>query len=527
MAVAVTLVLAIACANVANLMLARGTDRRRETALRTALGASRGRIVRLLLTEGLVLSFLGGALGLSLAAWGLAVVRSVIVGPFSALVVVDWRVTAFSAAISLLAPLLFGLLPALQATRLDLVTALKEGGGSVGASRRRVLGRNVLVSGQLALAVALLLVAGLVVRAALALRQLPIGFDHRELLTMRTELPEARYPSDATVRGFVAQIEERLRGLPGVTSVVAAAGRPMLEAGPSEPLVIEDVAWASDHARPLALKTVVGAGYFETLRITILKGRAFGPQDVPGAPPAVIVNELLVARYFSGQDPLGRRIRIGGANAPSSTIVGVAKDVLNTYFGQPTLPQVYVPLDQHPVRTLAFLVRTDRPETVVAAARREVVQLDPDQPLYDVKTMEQAFFEYLSGDRLITGMFVLFASVALGLAGLGLYSLISYLVSRRTREIAVRVALGATRADVLRLVLGQGARLVLAGLGLGLLLGLGLARVMAGALVGVSSTDFVTFTFVPLLLCAVGFLAAAVPARRAARLAPAAVLGAE
>jgi len=526
MAVAVSLVLAIACANVANLLLARGTGRQRETAVRVALGATRVRIVRLLLTEGLVLAVLGGAAGLLLGAWGLDFIRSVTFEPFFELVVIDRRVMAFSAAISLLAPLLFCLMPALEATRVDLVTALKEGGGSVGASRRRVLGRNWLVAWQLALAVALLLMAGLVVRAALALRQLQLGFDHRSLLTMKTELPETRYRDEAQVRAFVAQLEARLRSLPGVQGVATASERPVLEPGPSEPLAIDGLPWEG-RARPLALKTVIGAGYFATLRVRILRGRAFGPEDVPGSELTTVVNEALAARYFPGQEPIGRRIRIGGADAPSRTIVGVAADVLNSDPGQPSRPQVYLPLDQQPVRTLAFLIRANTIDTVVEAARREMAQLDPEQPLYDIKTMERAFFEALASDRVITGMFVLFASVALGLATLGLYSLISYLVSQRTREIGVRMALGASRANITQMVLRQGARLVLAGLGIGILLGLGLARVMAGALAGVSPHDFVTFTLVPLLLGAVGLLATVVPAVRAARVEPAAVLRSE
>ncbi len=526
MAVAVSLVLAIACANVANLLLARGAGRQRETAVRVALGATRVRIVRLFLTEGLVLAVLGGAAGLLLGAWGLDFIRSVTFEPFFALVVVDRRVMAFSAAISLLAPLLFCLMPAFEATRVDLVTALKEGGRTVGASRRRVLGRNWLVAGQLALAVALLLMAGLVVRAALALRQLPLGFDHRSLLTMKTELPEARYRDDAQVRAFVAQLEARLRSLPGVQGVATAGERPVLEPGPSEPLVIDGLP-LDGPARPIALKTVVGAGYFETLGVRILKGRAFGPEDVPGSEQTAVVNEALAARYFPGQDPQGRRIRIGGAEAPSRTIVGTAADVLNSDPGEPSRPQVYLPLDQQPVRTLAFLIRANKIDTVVEAARREMAQLDPEQPLYDIKTMERAFFEALASDRVITGMFVLFASVALGLATLGLYGLISYLVSQRTREIGVRMALGASRANITQMVLRQGARLVLAGLGVGILLGLGLARVMAGALAGVGPHDSVTFTLVPLLLGAVGLLATVVPAVRAARVEPATALRSE
>jgi predicted permease len=516
MAVAVSLVLAIACANVANLMLARGTGRQRETALRAALGAGRARIVRLLLTEGLLLAAAGGALGLLLASWGLDLIRAVTFEPFFAMVAIDHRVMAFTTGVSLLAPLLFGLVPALQATRMDLVSALKEGGGAIGASRRGVRGRNLLVAGQLALALALLLVAGLVVRAALALREVELGFEHRQLVMLRAELPDSRYPDDARVRAFVAGLEAGLRGRPGIAGLAVAEERPGLEAGRTETLAIEGTPWPSGQAGPLARETVVGGGYFETLRIPIVAGRDFGPQDVPGAEPAVIVNQALAARHFAGQDPLGRRVRIGADGSPK-TIVGVAADVRNTDPGQPTAPQAYVPFGQRPVRTLTLLVRTDRTEAAVAAVRREVVQLDPDQPLYDVKTMEQALFEAAASDRVIMGMFLLFATVALGMGILGLYSLISFLVSQRMREMGVRMALGASRADIMRLVLTRGARLVAAGVALGLPVGLGLARVMAGVLGSVSPTDAVTFAVVPLTLAAVGLLATAVPARRAAR----------
>ena len=523
----VGLVLAIACANVANLMLARGALRRRETAVRAALGAGRGRLVRQLLTEGAVLAVLGGALGVFLAGWGLEVIRSVTFEPFFAQIVVDRRVMAFSAALSLLTPLLFGLVPAFQATAVDLVVALKEGSGSVSGSKRRVFGRNLLVSGQLAIALALLLVAGLVVRQALALRQVELGFDPAQIVAMKTELPEARYPGDAQVRAFKLQLEERLRGLPGVTSVAAAAGLPVFDAGSSEPLSLEGVVWPPEQTRPLALRTVVGVGYFETLRVRTTRGRVFDARDDAGAEPAVVVNEALAGRHFSGKDPVGLRIRVGAGDAPWRTIVGVVANILNTEPGQPPLPQAFVPFEQQPVRALTFLVRTDRVDAVVGAARREMAQLDPEQPLYDVKTMERAFFEALASDRVVMGMFLAFAGVALGLATVGLYSLISYLVNQRTREIGVRMALGARRSDVLRLVLEQGARLVGVGLGAGLAVGLGLARLMASALVGVSPTDPLTFTVVPLVLATIGLVATVVPARRAAGVDPATVLRAD
>ena len=526
MAVAVSLVLAIACANVANLMLARGTGRRRETALRAALGAGRARIVRLLLTEGALLAAAGGVLGLVLASWGLQLIRAVTFEPFFAMVTIDHRVMAFTSVVSLVAPLLFGLLPALQATKVDLVTALKEGGGAVGASARGVRGRNLLVSGQLALALALLLVAGLVVRSALVLRQLSLGFDHRQLVTLRAELPETRYADQARVRAFVAGLEAALHGQPAIAGVAVASGRPVLSPGKAEAIEVDGRPWPAGVARPLALETVVGARYFDVLRIPIVAGRAFDDRDVPGAEPSVIVNEALASRHFVGADPVGRRLRIGADPAPR-TIVGVAKDVLNTDPGQPVSPQAYVPFGQRPVRDFTVLVRTDRTEAAVAAARREVARLDPDQPLFDVKTLEQALFEAAASDRVIMGMFILFATVALGMCVLGLYSLLSYLVSQRTREMGVRLALGATHADIVRLVLARGARLVAAGLALGLPLGLALSRVMAGVLTGVSPTDALTFTVVPLTLAAAAFVATAVPARRAARVPPTFALRAE
>jgi putative ABC transport system permease protein len=258
----------------------------------------------------------------------------------------------------------------------------------------------------------------------------------------------------------------------------------------------------------------------------MVAGRSFGGQDIPGSEPTVIVSQALVDRYFAGTDPIGKRLRLGTAS-PWRTVVGVAGNVLNGDSGAPPLPQAYVPFEQQPSREMTLLVRTPGLEPVVAAARREVAQLDPEQPLYDVKTMDRAFFEALASTRVVTGLFVLFASVALGLAAIGLYGLVSYTVSQRTREIGVRVALGANHGDILRLVLGQGLRLAALGLVVGLPVGLALSRVMASLLVGVSPTDPLTFTVVPITLGLVALLATAVPARRAARCDPAVVLRAE
>jgi predicted permease len=528
MALSVVLVLAIACANVANLVLARGAARQRETAVRAALGASRVRLVRQFLTEGAVLAALGGALGVVLAALGLDAIRSVAFEPFFQLLTIDRRVMAFSAAIALLTPMIFGLLPALQATRSDVVSALKDaGGGAVGASLRRARGRSLLVVGQLAVALSLLLVAGLAVRMAIAFQRLELGFDSRDLLTLKAELPAGRYASDEQVRAFYGQLHERLVALPGVSHVAVATARPVLEPPRTEALAIEGAEVGSTEAQPWAARTIVGATYFETLRIPIRDGRSFGPRDVPGSEAVVIVNEALARRYFPAASPIGRRVRLGPADSSWRTIVGVAANVMNAPPGEPSMPQAYLPFEQQPARTLTLLVRTTSLEPVVAAARREVARLDPQQPLYDVKTMERAFFEDLASNRVLTGLFILFAAVALGLATIGLYGLVSYTVSQRTREFGVRLALGAGRGDILRLVLRQGLKLAAIGLAAGLLLGLGLARVMASTLVGVSATDPLTFTVVPVALGLVALLATAIPARRAARYDPARVLRAE
>jgi predicted permease len=526
--VAVSLVLAVACANVANLMLARGAARQRETAIRLALGASRRRLLRLALVEGAVLAALGGAVGLLLAGWGLDLIRSVTFEPFFQLVVIDRRVLAFSAAIALVTPLLFGPLPVLQAAGIDLVSTLKEGGAALGGSLRRARTRSVLVVAQLSIAVSLLVLAGLAVRMAMALQVVDLGFDAKQLLTLKTDLPPARYAGDEELRGFHTRLAERLAALPGVRGVAAGAARPLIERVPTDALAIEGREPAAPgQPQPWAVRAVASPEYFATLGVPLRQGRGFGPQDAPGAEPTVVVSRALVERYFDGADPIGRRLRVGSDDAPWRTIVGVVGDVLNSDADEPPAPQVYLPFLQSPVRTLTWFVRADRLETVVAAARRELAQLDPEQPLYDVKTMERALFEQLASDRVVTGLFSVFAVVALGLATVGLYGLVSWAVSQRVREIGLRVALGARRADVLRLVLGDGMRLLAMGLVLGLPLGAGLARVMSSALAGVSASDPLTFTLVPLALVAVTLLATLVPARRAAGVDPARVLRAE
>jgi len=528
MGVAVALVLAIACANVANLVLARGAARRRETAVRAALGASRARLVRQFLTEGAVLAVLGGAFGVFLAGLGLDFIRSVTFEPFFQLVTVDRRVMAFSAAISLLTPIIFGLVPALQATRSDVAGELQDAGrGAISPGVRHARGRDLLVVAQISLALSLLLVAGLAVRMAFAFQRLDLGFEPGGLLTLKAELPAAVYASDERVSSFYDRLHARLLALPGVSAVTVATGRPVLEPPPTEALAVEGREPAAKEAQPWAARETVGERYFETLGIPIVTGRSLGAADVRGAEATVVVSQAFVERYLAGKTPIGTRVRLGAETAPWRTIVGVCGNVLNGDAGAPPLPVVYVSFAQQPSRQLTVFLRAAGLDPVVAAARREVAALDPQQPLYDVKTMDRALFEALASNRVVTGLFVLFASVALGLAAIGLYGLVSYTVSQRAREIGVRIALGADRRSILRLVLGHGLRLAAAGVAAGLLVGFGLSRLMASILVGVSSTDPLTFTLVPLALGLVALAATAVPARRAARCDPAVVLRAE
>ncbi|HEY7516542.1 MAG TPA: FtsX-like permease family protein, partial [Vicinamibacteria bacterium] len=401
------------------------------------------------------------------------------------------------------------------------------GGGTVGASRGRARMRGVLVSGQLAFAVTLLLVAGLAVRAALALRELRLGFEPRGVLTLKTELPAARYASDDAVRAFASELESALATVPGVSGAATGTARPVVESLRTETLSLEGSEPPREEARPFAAREVVSAGYFRALGIAILAGRPFAPGDGPGAPPVVVVNQALATRYLKDRDPLGARIRLGSGEAPWLTVVGVAADVVNAQPGEPSLPQVYLPFAQHPTRTLTYFVRTAELASVTDVARREAARLDPEQALYDVKTMERVFFEELAADRVVTGLFAVFAAVALALAGVGLYGLVSYGVSQRTREIGVRLAVGARGSDIVRLVMHDGMRLVLSGLGVGLVLGYALARVMASVLRGVSPHDPLTFGVVPATLALVALAATLVPARRAARLDPVRVLRSE
>ena len=520
-------VLLIGCANIANLLLARGLGRAREIAVRTALGASRGRLVRQMVVESLVLACLGAAAGLVVAQWGLALLRASFSGGADSIMeraVVNGPVLAFAALASVVATLTFGLVPALQSVRSDINAALRDGTRATGGVRTRRL-RSALVTGEVAASVLFLVVAILMMRTLAALQRIEPGFDTSNVLTLRVSLPEVRYGSDAGVAGFYDRALERLRSSHGVLE--AGAGLRVPAAGsrynPNRSVMIE--------GRPLvtgetlfAADLTITPGYLEALRIPVRAGRPLSGSDGIDAPLAVVISETMVRRYWngSGERALGARIRLGDEAAGRwRTVVGIVGDVRNDDIDAPPLPMVYVPHGQRPAREMTIVLRTKGdPVAHVASARAAIAAVDAEQPVYEVKSMAQILEEDLRQSVVLIAIIGIFAGVALALAALGIYGVVSHAVAQRTHEIGVRMALGAALGDVIRLVVRQGLTPVVAGLAIGVAGGLGLSRLMAGILYGVTPTDPVTYAAVIGVLAAVACLACAIPARRAARIDP-------
>src|SRR5215510_6290814 len=523
---AVGFVLLIACANVANLSLSKAAARRKELALRSALGAARGRIDRQMLTEGVLLSVSGGALGALLAAWGTGVLIAFVPEgiPRLAEAGVDWRVLGFTLALSVLTGLLFGLAPAWQAARLDLNEILKEGGrGSTGARARA---RSLLVVAEIALALALLVGAGLMIRSFRSLRQVETGFIAEQLLTMNFALTVA--PDEAgKARVFLDQLEDRLRRLPGVQSAAISNGLPFAGAV-EDSFFLAGENTADPRAAKLALVYLTSPDYLQTMGIRLLRGRYFTPQDRADSASVAVIDETLARKYFPHTDPIGQRLTDLDVEHPE--IVGVVGHV--KHYGlageSPVENQIYLPLAQIPPQKLPrvagrlnLLVRTTGdPLGVVAAVREQAQALNANQPVYNARTMEQIVAGSIAGDRFSLTLFALFAGLALALATVGVYGVMSNTVGQRTHEIGVRLALGAQPRRVLRLILNQGLRLTLIGIGAGLLVSFALTRVMQRLLFGVSATDPLTFAGVALLLTLTALLACWIPARRATKVDP-------
>jgi putative ABC transport system permease protein len=511
-------VLVVACANVANLMLARAVLRRRELAVRAALGASRGRVVAQLLTESLLLGLTGGALGLALAFGALRVIKAVAHEPFFALVSLDANVLAFVSVLSLLTPVLFGVLPAIHASSASPGEALKDGARSLGGMRAR-RSRNALVVTQIALALTLLVVAGLVVRTVIAFDSRPLGFDLRSLLTLRIELPDRRYAEADTVRRFFERIEDDLAFVPGVRSAGAVSRLPIVSGVTSDRFEIEGRPADRLESRPWAGRVIASAGYFRAIGIPVLRGRAFTQSDSTDSRRVALVSLEAARRYWKeAESAVGSRISFTRAEGPPEwlEIVGVVADTAGEEQQAPD-PVIYVANAQSPARAMSLVLRGDPDPGRVRAA---IASADPELAVFDMETMETTIAEWRSTGRIFLGLFIAFAAISLLLATSGLYGVISYTVGQRTQEIGVRVALGADPADIRRLVVGQGARLLAVGAALGVAGALALAHAVGSLLEGVTPRDPLTYGSVVAIVLTAALLASYVPARRAARLDP-------
>jgi putative ABC transport system permease protein len=527
---AVGFVLLIACANVANLLLVRASARQRELAVRTALGATRWRLIRQLLTESLLLALVGGAAGLLFSVWGVDLISKGMPPTFTKYIPgwrhmgIDKTVLLFTLGASVLTGILFGIVPAFQATRTNLNEALKEGGqkGASGGARRNLM-RSLLVVAEVALSLVLLAGAGLMVRSFYEMMSADVGLRPDGVLTLKLSLPRAGYAEDAQRASFYEQLVSRVRALPGVASAAAINFVPMDRSGNmSSQFSVDGRPAPPPDRRPHADHNVVTPGYFEAVGTPILRGRAFDERDDERAPKVCIVNAVLARHMFPGEEPVGRRIRISDDDGPVE-IVGVAADVKNEDMEQEAEWAFYFPHRQEPWGTMALVVRAGEGATaagLVPAVRGEVKALDASLPVYNVRTMRDVVDEAVSPKRLTMFLLAFFAVGALVLAAVGLYAVMSYAVAQRRHEIGIRLALGAQGRDILRLVLSQGLVLTLVGLALGLAGALAVTRVMASILYGVSATDPLVFGGVALVLAAAALLACFIPARRATKVDP-------
>ncbi|HWQ36043.1 MAG TPA: ABC transporter permease [Blastocatellia bacterium] len=524
--VAVALVLLIACVNLASLLLARATDRRREVAVRLAIGASRWRIIRQLLTENTLLALAGGVFGVMLAAWLIDLVlafKPPIDIPLGIDLALDWRVIGFSVLASLLTGLFFGLAPALQATSPDLVPALKDATRAAGFRRSRL--RSTLVVAQLALSAVLLVAAGLVVRALQQVQTLNPGFETEHGLLMSFDLSLQGY-DQARGEQFQRQLIERIQALPGVRAAAITDLFPLSINNSNNNFFVEGQPSERGANVPTAMVASVSANYLTTMNIPLLAGRDFSEQDTDKSTPVVIVNEAFVNRFLPGlqslQQAIGKRISTRGPEGPWRQIAGVTKTGKYWTLSEAPQPFVYFPLRQSPnISWNTLVVRTvSDPLPLAGAIRSEFQKLDPGLPVVDVKTIRQHLGLSLYPARVAAGLLGSFGLLALVLAATGIYGVMAYSVSQRTREIGIRMALGANKNDVLQMVVRQGMTLMLIGLGIGLVCAVAVTRLMASVLYGISSTDVVAFAAVTLLLVLVVFVACYIPARRAAKVDP-------
>ncbi len=520
----VGLVLLIACANLTNLLLARAAGREKEIAIRAALGAGRTRLLRQLLTESLLLAVLGGLLGVLLALWGVDLLVRLAPGNIPRLeqVGINAPVLGFTLLLSLATGLFFGLAPALQSSRPDLHHSLKEGGRTSAAAGRRRL-RSLLVVAEVALSLMLLIGAGLLLRSFVRLLDVNLGFQPANVLTARVSLPDAAYPEDEDVAAFQQEVLRRLESLPGVHSAGLVTPLPLSGAQIAVGITIEGKPEPPPGEGPYARFRSVGGDYFRTLGIPLLRGRAFTSADTQAAPRVAVINQTLARLNWPGEDPLGKRVAIGdpAEGAPWRTVVGLVPDVKYRSLEHEPEPEMYVPGAQSPMDWIYFVVRTEGdPVSLAPALRQQIASLDPNLPVFAVGTLEQLVTRSVGQRRFTMLLLGSFAALALLLAVVGIYGVMSYAVSRRTHEIGIRVALGAQRDDILKLVGGQGMALALLGVGLGLAGAFAVTRFLSSLLFGITPTDPLTFAGVAFVLAAVALLACYLPARRATRVDP-------
>jgi predicted permease len=533
-------VLLIACANVANLLLVRASTRETEIAVRTALGAGRRVLVRQLVTESMLLSLGGAIIGTSLAAWAVDAVKTF--GPARvprlAQVSIDARVLGFSIILAIVTGLLFGLVPALHAARTNVGQMLKEStrGSSSRRGTRRT--RGMLVVTEMALAVILLIGAGLLARSFVALTSVDLGFHAPNVVTMSVSLPTTKYPWDQQAITFADRLLEQVQAMPNVEHAAIAFGRPLSESAIRVTFDRDDRPPSTPEHRTIADIRTVTPGFFSTLGIPLVAGRGLQKSDLPNAPQVAVVSQSFARQYFPNENPIGKRITVGWGRQRSENkadtvsaggeIVGIVGDVKALGPSEAPPPIVYLPFTQAPITDVSLLVRSSgSASTVINGARAAIREVDADLPIFDVKTMADALSESVAQPRFYAILLGSFAVIALIIAALGIYGVISYAVSQRTRELGIRIALGAQHDRVVRLVIGQGLTLTLLGIVIGVVGAYALTRLLASLLFGVAAADPLTFTAVALVFVAVACVASYLPARRAAAVDPIIAMRAE
>jgi putative ABC transport system permease protein len=525
---AVAFVLLIASVNVANLLLARAEARRREIAIRGAMGASLGRLARQFVTEGVLLALCGAILGLALAYGGVRLVQLTNAGgiPRADEIVMDWRVLVFTLGTSLVTGALFGLAPLVPLLVSGISGSLKDAAGSTTAAGGAQLFRRALVVGELAMALVLLIGCGLMLRAFWKLQDVHTGLAANNVVTMRVSLPSGTYSDNGKIANFWARLEERVTQIPGVQSAALAYGLPPLRSPNMNDTAIEGfVKREGGPIENVDFYQLVTKDYFTTLGIRLMEGRLFDDRDGAAAPGAVIVNRTMAMTFWPGQSAIGRRVRSGGPDTPWSTVVGVVDDVKNGGLDRPAGTELYFSNRQAEKAGVGDMyvvmrARSGNPGGLAGAVREQLNEMDSSLPLADVRTMDDVLERAQARPRFLTLLLTLFSMTALAIATVGIYGVVSYSVARRTKEFGLRMVLGAQGGDVLALVMKQGAVMVLIGLAAGLITAFALTRLMASLLFGVAATDAATFASVTAVLAAVALAACYVPARRATRVDP-------